>query len=113
MFGRSRPNQDSSLVLPGPLTNDPEEDIENLLPVLSVILNDFPQPAKRDVFAFRLVIRGTWTKEELGCKKLIAATPLTIVFQEPKDECDWDGVSDSQHNQESTTATSGTTVQRC
>ena len=87
------PESNRAWYFPVPLTNDPEEDIENL--PASVVRYSQRLPAAHhrsaDVFAFRL---GTayMDEEELG-RNWIAATPLTIVFQEPKDECDWDGVS--------------------
>jgi hypothetical protein len=44
-----------------------------------------------DAFAYRL---GTaqMDEEELE-RNWIASPPLAVVFREPKDECDWDGVS--------------------
>ena len=77
---------------PVPLTNDPEEDIENL--PSSVVRYFQPLRAAHhrsgDVFAFRLGI-GHMDEEELD-RDWIAAAPPVVFFREPKDECDWDDI---------------------
>jgi hypothetical protein len=87
------PESNRAWYFPVSLTNDPEEDMKNL--PSSVLRRFQPLPAAHhrgdDVFAFRL---GTahMDEEELD-RDWIAAPPLAVVFREPKDECDWDGVS--------------------
>jgi hypothetical protein len=78
---------------PARLTNEPEEDIENLPGSVVRYFQRLPAAHYRssDVFAFRLGT-GYLDEEELNCN-WIAARPLAVVFREPKDECDWDGVS--------------------
>jgi hypothetical protein len=78
---------------PVPLTNEPEEDIENLPPGTVLRFQRLPAAHYRsdDVFACRLGT-GQMDEEKLG-RDWIAAPPPAVVFREPKDECDWDGVS--------------------
>jgi hypothetical protein len=76
-----------------PLTNRSEEDILNL--PRSVMLHFEPLPGAHfrteDVFAYRM---GTahMNEEDLD-RDWVAAPALSVVFRDPKDECDWDGVS--------------------
>jgi hypothetical protein len=78
---------------PVPLTNEPEEDIENLPPSVARHFQQLPAAHYRsdDVCAFRL---GTGYLDEAELDRdWIAAPPLAVVFREPKieDECDWEG----------------------
>lgn len=82
---------------PLPLMNEPEEDIENLPPSVVPRFQRLPAAHHRsdNVFAFRLGT-GQMDEGELD-REWIAAAPPTVVFREPKDECDWDGVSIVPH----------------
>ena len=78
---------------PVPLTNEREGDMENLPSSVAPHFQRLPAAHYRsdDVFAYRLGT-GQMDEEELD-RDWIAAPPLAVVFREPKDECDWDGVS--------------------
>ncbi len=88
-----QPETNRAWYFPVPLTNELEDDVEYL--PLGVVRYLMRLPAAhyrtKDVFAFRLGI-GYLHEEELN-RTWIEAPPLPIVFREPKDECDWDGVS--------------------
>jgi hypothetical protein len=88
-----QPETNRAWYFPVPLTNELEDDVEYL--PLGVVRHFQQLPAAHyrsdDGFAFRLGI-AQMEEEELD-RDWIAAPPLAIVFREPKDECDWDGVS--------------------
>jgi hypothetical protein len=83
---------------PVALTNEPEEDIENLPPSVLRYFQRLPAAHHRSdvVFAFRLGT-GYLDEEELN-REWIAAPPLAIVFREPKDEDDGDWDEDFDRN---------------
>jgi hypothetical protein len=86
------PESNRAWYFPVPLTNKPEEDIENLPSSVVRHFQRLPAAHHRsaDVFAFRL---GTSHLEEQDLNRdWIAAPSPPVIFREPKDECDWDGV---------------------
>jgi hypothetical protein len=80
---------DRAWYFPVPLTNEPEEDIDNLPSSVTRRFQRLPAAHYRsdDVFAFRL--RTGYVDEEELDRDWIAAASLAVVFREPKDECDY------------------------